>query len=69
MEEQAGDQILEYTKEPINPIKEKTVKYTTREAISVNNIVNALSISMGINLEHQKEFIINSVIEIIRLTV
>jgi hypothetical protein len=70
LEEPAGDEILEYTKEPINPIKEKTVKkYITPEAISVNNIVNALSISMGINIEHQKEFIINSVIEIIRLTV
>jgi hypothetical protein len=35
----------------------------------INNIVNALSVAMGINLEHQKEFIINSVIEIIQKNV
>lgn len=45
------------------------VQYTSPEAITVNNVVNALSVAMGINLETQKEFIINGVIETIRATV
>lgn len=47
----------------------KTIKYTTPETIMINNIVNALSVAMGINIEIQKEFIINAVIETIRNTV
>jgi hypothetical protein len=35
----------------------------------INNIINTLSIAMGINIENQKEFIINGVIESIRNTV
>ena len=62
MEEDAGNKILSST-------TEKTIKYVTRETIMINNIVNALSVAMGINIEYQKEFIINSVIEIIKLNV
>jgi hypothetical protein len=35
----------------------------------INNIINALSIAMGINIETQKEFIINCVTETIKTTI
>ena len=50
-------------------IGEIKVKYITHETNLINNIVNALSIAMGINLEHQKEFIINSVVKTIQTKV
>ena len=62
IEEDAGNLIMAST-------TVRTVKYTTIEAIMINNIVNALSVAMGINIETQKEFIINAVIETIRTTV
>jgi hypothetical protein len=62
MEEDAGNKILAFT-------TEKAIKYVTLEAIMINNIVNALSIAMGINIETQKEFIINAVTDTIRSTV
>ena len=62
MEEDAGNKIMAAT-------TEKTVKYITPETIMINNIVNAISIAMGINIESQKEFIINCVVETIRNTV
>ena len=62
MEEDAGSKIMAAT-------TEKTIKYNTIETIMINNIVNALSVAMGINIETQKEFIINAVIETIRNTV
>lgn len=37
------------------------VKYTLPNSITVSNIVNAISSNMGINLEKQKEFIVNGV--------
>ncbi len=62
IEEDAGNKIM-------SALTEKTIKYITPETIMINNIVNALSIAMGINIEPQKEFIINSVIETIKATV
>lgn len=64
MEEDAGAKIMAAT-------NQKVIKYITPETIMINNIVNALSIAMGIpmGLENQKEFIINCVIETIRNTV
>jgi hypothetical protein len=62
IEEDAGSKIMAAT-------TQKTVKYVTPETIMINNIVNAVSIAMGINIETQKEFIINCVIETIRNTV
>jgi hypothetical protein len=62
MEEDAGSKIMAAT-------SEKTIKYITPETIMINNIVNALSVAMGINIETQKEFIINCVIETIKTTV
>jgi hypothetical protein len=62
MEEEAGNKIMSAT-------TEKTIKYITPETIMINNIVNALSVAMGINIESQKELIINSVVETIKTTV
>jgi len=62
MEEDAGSKIISAT-------TKKTIKYITPESIMINNIVNTLSIAMGINIETQKEFIINCVVETIRSTV
>ena len=62
IEEDAGNKIMSAS-------SEKTIKYITHETITINNIVNALSVAMGINIEPQKEFIINSVIESIKATV
>lgn len=62
IEDEAGNKIMAVT-------DEKSIKYITPETIMINNIVNALSTAMGINIEPQKEFIINCVIETIRNTV
>lgn len=62
MEEDAGNKI-------ISASVEKTIKYTTPETRMINNIINALCIAMGINIEPQKEFIINCVLNSIRDTV
>jgi hypothetical protein len=43
-------------------------QYSTPESRTISNIVNALSIAMGINIEVQKEFIINVVLSAIRDT-
>ena len=48
---------------------EKSIKYITQETKMINNVVNTLAIAMGINIEIQKEFIINCVVESIRNTV
>jgi len=61
LEEEAGNKIM-----ASNVVK---IKYITPESIMINNIINALSIAMGINIEIQKEFIINNVIETIKNTV
>ena len=44
------------------------VLYSTPESRTISNIVNALSIAMGINIEVQKEFIINIVLAALRDT-
>jgi hypothetical protein len=38
-------------------------KYDTPNTIMMNNIINAVSVSMGINIESQKEFIMSCVLE------
>ena len=62
MEEDAGNKI-------ISASAEKGIKYDTPDTKMINNIINALSIAMGINIENQKEFIINCVLSSIRDTV
>jgi hypothetical protein len=62
MEEDAGAKI-------ISALAKSVVKYDTIETKMINNIVNTLSIAMGINVETQKEFIINTVLLSIKETV
>jgi len=51
LEEEIGDRI----------ITNKVIKFDTPETKMISNVVNALSHNMGINVESQKEFIINCV--------
>jgi hypothetical protein len=60
MEADAGSKILSIAQK---------VQYNTPETKMINNIINAISVAMGINMETQKEFIINVVIDSIRNTV
>ena len=62
MEGSAGDKIG-------SNLTVNVVKYTTVETQMINNIVNTMSIAMGINIEYQKEFIMNCVLSSIRDTV
>ena len=57
LEEDAGNKI---TATNIN------VAYNSPETKMISNVVNALAVSMGINVEIQKEFIINGVLESLR---
>jgi hypothetical protein len=62
MEEDAGNKI-------ISALGKTSIKYDTNETKMINNIVNTLSVAMGINIENQKEFIMNGVLDSIRDTV
>ena len=62
MEQDAGNKI-------ISALAKSGIKYDTPDTRMINNIVNTLSIAMGINIEIQKEFIINGVLESIKETV
>lgn len=62
IEESAGNKIMAAS-------TEKSIKYITEETIMINNVANTLAVAMGINIETQKEFIINCVVESIKNTV
>jgi hypothetical protein len=62
IEEDVGNKIMAAT-------TEQKIQYITPETIMINNVINALSVAMGINIEFQKEFIINSVIDTLKNTV
>ena len=62
LEEDAGNKI-------ISGLADKSIKYDSPDSRMINNIINTLSIAMGINVEVQKEFIINSVLDSIKNTV
>jgi hypothetical protein len=62
IEADAGSKILAIS-------TEKKIQYNNPDTRMINNIINALSVAMGIQLELQKEFIINIVIDSIRNTV
>ena len=59
IEEEAGNKILSGLSNTT------TIKYITPETIMMNNVINALSLAMGINIDNQKEFIINNVLELL----
>jgi hypothetical protein len=61
MEDDAGNKIMSAAS--------KDIKYITPETRMISNIINAISVAMGINIEIQKEFIINTVLDSIKETV
>ena len=60
LEDDAGNKIVSS--------KTKNIVYDTYENKTISNIVNALSVAMGINIEYQKEFIINCVLSALSST-
>jgi len=62
MEDDAGNKI-------ISALTKNVIKYINPDTIMINNIVNTLSVAMGINIESQKEFILNNVLSSIRETI
>ena len=62
MEADAGNKIM-------SAAASKDIKYITPETRMISNIINAISVAMGINIEIQKEFIINTVLDSIKETV
>ena len=62
LEEDAGNKIMSL-------LSSKKITYDTPDTRMINNIINTLCVAMGINMEIQKEFIINTVLTIISDTV
>ena len=60
IEKDAGSKILSASSEPIKPV--------SPEIVMISNIINSISFEMSINIETQKEFIINMVTETLRNT-
>ena len=63
IEEEAGNKIL------ASLTQKNVIKYDTPDTRMINNIINTLSVAMGINIETQKEFIMNTVMMSIRESV
>jgi hypothetical protein len=60
LEKDAGSRIITASAEPLKPI--------SLEVVMINNIINSITFEMSINIENQKDFIINTVTEILRNT-
>jgi len=60
IEKDAGSKIITATNEPIKPV--------SPEIVMINNIINSITFEMSINIENQKDFIINTVMEVLRNT-
>ena len=60
LEKDAGSKIISVSAQPLKPV--------SLEIIMINNIINSITFEMGINVENQKDFIINTVTEILRNT-
>jgi hypothetical protein len=60
LEKDAGSKIITAEAEPLRPV--------SLEVVMINNIINSISFEMSINIENQKDFIINTVTEILRNT-
>ena len=61
IEDDVGNQIKIYN-------KDAKPTYETLESKIISNITNAISVAMGINIESQKEFIINGVLDTLKNT-
>jgi hypothetical protein len=66
MEEDAGDKMSSML---TNLATKSAVKFQTEDTRAINNIINTIAIAMGINIETQKEFIMNNVLKAIKTNV
>ena len=67
LEEDAGTKIASQQKQ--QTLKENAVlKLDNPESIMISNIVTTLSVAMGLNIEYQKDFIINCVKDVLKTT-
>ena len=60
LEKDIGSRIISAEAQPLKPV--------SLEVVMINNIINSITFEMSINLENQKEFIINTVTELLRNT-
>jgi len=58
LEKDAGSRIITASDEPLKPV--------SPEVVMINNIINSITFEMSINIETQKDFIINTVTETLR---
>jgi hypothetical protein len=63
LEEDVGEKII-----MSDPNKKLVLKLETAETKMISNIVTALSVAIGINIEYQKDFIINGVTDVLKNT-
>jgi hypothetical protein len=67
LEEDAGTKLA--TQQKQQTLKENAVlKLDNPESIMISNIVTTLSVAMGLNIEYQKDFIINCVKDVLKTT-
>jgi hypothetical protein len=67
LEEDAGTKLA--TQQKQQTLKENAVlKLDNPESIMISNIVTTLSLAMGLNIEYQKDFIINCVKDVLKTT-
>ncbi len=64
LEEDLGEKIISSS----NPNLKINLKLETAETKLISNVVTALSVAMGINIEYQKDFIINCVTDVLKNT-
>lgn len=60
LEKDAGSRIVTSSEQPLKPV--------SLEVVMINNIINSITFEMSINIENQKDFIINTVTEILKNT-
>ena len=61
LEQDAGNKIKSKS-----TVQDATLKLDNPESIMISNVVTTISVAMGINIDYQKEFIINCVKEVLR---
>ena len=61
LKEDAGNKLM-------TSLDKNELKFETPESKMISNVVTALSVAIGINIEYQKEFIINCVTEVLKNT-
>jgi hypothetical protein len=70
LEEDAGNKLVTLSDKNITlaQVQKNALRFETPESKMISNVVTALSVAIGINIEYQKEFIINGVTEVLKNT-